>query len=248
MMAQDSSSAPASTALVPSSPVREPSFLATVLTIARKDILIEWRGRGRINSTLFFAILTLLLFSFAMGPESKLLTRVAGGFFWLALLLSSVMSLSESMRIERDNFALEGVRLIPVSPMAFFLGKALVNSLYLWLLSLVLMPMVAAVYGVSFKLGILPLLGILALGSAAISAPGTLYAAMAVQARARDALLPILLFPIVVPALLGSVKATTLVIEGDPMGQLSGWVTLLVVFVVAYWVLCTLLFGRVVEE
>ena len=66
--------------------------------------------------------------------------------------------------------------------------------------------------------------------------------------RARDALLPLLLFPIVVPALLGSVKATTLVIEGDPMGQISGWVTLLVVFVVAYCVLCTLLFGRVVEE
>jgi heme exporter protein B len=71
---------------------------------------------------------------------------------------------------------------------------------------------------------------------------------MAVQARARDALLPLLLFPIVVPALLGSVKATTLIIEGDPMGQLSGWVTLLMVFVVAYWVLCTLLFGRVIEE
>lgn len=229
-------------------PVREPSFFGAIWAIAHKDMLIEWRGRGRINATLFFAILTLLLFSFAMGPESKLLTRVAGGFFWLALLLSSVMSLSESMRIERDNFALEGVRLIPVAPSAFFLGKALVNSLYLWMLSLVLLPMVAGVYGVSFKLGILPLFGVLALGSAAISAPGTLYAAMAVQARARDALLPLLLFPIVVPALLGSVKATTLIIEGDPMGQLSGWVTLLLVFVVAYWVLCTLLFGRVVEE
>lgn len=247
-MTQETSSMSARNTLTPSSPLKEPSFIATVITIARKDIMIEWRGRGRINATLFFAILTLLLFSFAMGPESKLLTRVAGGFFWLALLLSSVMSLSESMRIERDNFALEGVRLIPVSPMAFFLGKALVNSLYLWLLALVLLPMVAAVYGVSFKLGVLPLCGILALGSAAISAPGTLYAAMAVQARARDALLPLLLFPIVVPALLGSVKATTLVIEGDPMNQLSGWVTLLWVFVVAYWVLCTLLFGRVIEE
>lgn len=247
-MSQQATSIERKTLADESTPVREPSFVATIWAIAHKDMLIEWRGRGRINATLFFAILTLLLFSFAMGPESKLLTRVAGGFFWLALLLSSVMSLSESMRIERDNFALEGVRLIPVAPTAFFLGKALVNSLYLWILSLVLLPMVAAVYGVSFKLGVLPLFGVLALGSAAISAPGTLYAAMAVQARARDALLPLLLFPIVVPALLGSVKATTLIIEGDPMGQLSGWVTLLVVFVVAYWVLCTLLFGRVVEE
>ncbi|MEC9466899.1 MAG: heme exporter protein CcmB [Myxococcota bacterium] len=225
-----------------------PGPLKTTLSVIKKDLLIEWRGRARVNATLFFAILTLLLFSFAMGPESKLLAKVAGGFFWLALLLSSVMSLSESMRIERDNDALEGLKLLPVSAVALFLGKAIVNTLYLFALALVLLPMVAAVYGVSFALGLGPLVGIMFLGSAAISAPGTLYAAIAVQARARDVLLPLLLFPVVVPALLGSVKATGLIIEGDPMGQLGGWATLLGAFCVAYWVLCTLLFGRVIEE
>ena len=226
----------------------EPGVLKTTLTIIKKDLLIEWRGRARVNATLFFAILTLLLFSFAMGPESKLLAKVAGGFFWLALLLSSVMSLSESMRIERDNDALEGLKLLPVSSVALFLGKAVVNTLYLFGLALVLLPMVAAVYGVNFSLGLAPLVGIMLLGSAAISAPGTLYAAIAVQARARDVLLPLLLFPVVVPALRGVVKATGLIIEGDPMGQLSGWATLLGAFCVAYWILCTLLFGRVIEE
>ena len=91
-----------------------PGPLKTTLSVIKKDLLIEWRGRARVNATLFFAILTLLLFSFAMGPESKLLAKVAGGFFWLALLLSSVMSLSESMRIERDNDALEGLKLLHI--------------------------------------------------------------------------------------------------------------------------------------
>ena len=183
-----------------------------------------------------------------MGPQSKLLAKVAGGFFWLDILLSSVMSLSESMRIESDNDALEGLKLLPVSSVALFLGKATVNTLYLFGLAMLLLPLVAAVYGVSFAMGVGPLVLIMFLGAAAISAPGTLYAAVAVQARARDVLLPMLLFPVVVPALLGAVKSTALIIEGDPMGQLGGWITLLAAFCVSYWVLCTLLFGRVIED
>lgn len=225
-----------------------PGVFKMTASVIKKDLLIEWRGRARVNSTLFFAILTLLLFSFAMGPQSALLAKVAGGFFWLALLLSSVMSLSASMRIESDNDALEGLKLLPVSPVALFVGKAIVNTLYLFALGMVLLPMVAAVYGVSFSMGVAPLALVMFLGSAAISAPGTLYAAIAVQARARDVLLPMLLFPVVVPALLGAVKSTGLIIEGDPMGQLGGWITLLVAFCVSYWVLCTLLFGRVIED
>ena len=105
-----------------------------------------------------------------------------------------------------------------------------------------------AVYDVDLRLGVGPLLGVLALGSLAISAPGTLYATMAVLSRARDVLLPLLLFPIVIPVLLAAVKATTLIIEGDPMEQLDGWSKLLVVFSAAYWTLCTLLYGKVIED
>jgi heme exporter protein B len=92
------------------------------------------------------------------------------------------------------------------------------------------------------------LLGVILLGTAGLSAPGTLYAAMTAQARARQALLPLLLFPLVVPALLSAVRSTALVLRGDPMGQLGSWMALLLCFDTIYWALCGLLFGRVVED
>ena len=97
-------------------------------------------------------------------------------------------------------------------------------------------------------LRLLPLLGIIVLGSAGLSAPGTLYSAMTSQARARQTLLPLLLFPLVVPVLLASVKATSLLILGDPMGQIRSWAILLIAFDLIYWSLCGLLFDRVVED
>jgi len=166
----------------------------------------------------------------------------------LAVFLSSIMSLSESMRLETENDALEGLRLLPVWPLSVFLGKAAVNSLFLIALSLVLVPVGMAIYGVELRLGVEILLLIFVLGCLGISAPGTLYSAITVQARARDVLLPLLLFPIIIPVLLAAVKATSLVIQGDPMVQLYGWMMLLFGFTAVYWVVCSLLFHRVVED
>lgn len=222
-------------------------FTKQLLALVRKDLALEWRGRARINATLFFALLVMLLFSFAMGPDHKLLTRTAPGFLWLAIFLSSVLSLGESMRIERENDALEGLCLVPVDPRALFLAKAMVNTGFLVLLSLVILPVTIGVYGVELRGGFWPMLGVLAVGCAGISAPGTLQAGIAVQARARDVLLPLLLFPILVPSLLAAVKATDLVMHGDPMGQGASWAALLGAFALIYWILCTLLFGKIIQ-
>lgn len=224
------------------------SLAAATWGIIAKDLLLEWRARARINATAFFAVVTLLLFSFAVGPAHTILVRNAAGYLWLAVLLASTLSLAEAFRVENDNDALEGLRLLPVDARAIFLGKALVNTLLLAALSLVLVPFVIAIYGVSIAGSPAALAGVLLLGCAAISAPGTLYAAIAAQARARDVLLPLLMFPILVPALVGAVRATRLVLEGDPMGEMPSWTTLLVVFNVLYWLLGVLLFPRAVEE
>jgi heme exporter protein B len=224
------------------------TFWRTFTTIVGKDIRLEWRSRSRVNATLFFALLTLFLFSFAAGPVHSLLAANAPGYLWLALLLSSVLALSESMRIEVENDMLEALRLAPVNQYALFLAKAVVNAGFLTLLGFVLVPIAMALYGPELSLGLPRLLLTIVLGSLAISAPGTLYATIATQARARDVLLPLLLFPVIVPGLLASVRATALVMEGDPMEQLANWTTLLVIFDILYWVLCTVLYPRIVEE
>lgn len=219
--------------------------LALVLT---KDMLIEWRTRARLNALVIFAFGTLLIFSFALGPDTQLLQRNAGGYLWLALLFASLMALGESFRIERENSSLEGLRLLPVDPRALFLGKALGNAAVLIGLAFVLVPVMVGLFGVSISLGFGPLALTLILGCLAISAPGTLYSAVASNARARDVLLPLLLFPLIIPALLAAVKATSVVLQGDPMSQLRSWFGLLVGFNLVYWGLGVALFPQVVEE
>ncbi len=224
------------------------SLIPATTSIILKDLLLEWRGRARINATLFFAMMTLLLFSFAVGPQPLVLAKNAPGYIWLALLLASVLSLGESFRVEGENSAMEGLRLLPVDPKAVFLGKAFANTFFLFGLSIFLVPVAVALYGAEIKESLTSLVWVLFLGCAAISAPGTLYAAIASQARARDVLLPLLLFPVLVPALVGSVKATSLVFQGDPMGEIGTWTSLLIAFNVIYWLISLVLFGRVIEE
>lgn len=227
---------------------KPPGLFGTVLIVLRKDLLIEWRTRARLNALVFFALATLLMFNFALGPDTVLMRAHAAGYLWLAILFSSVLSLGESFRIEAENLALDGIKLAPADARAIFLGKALGNTLMLVLLSLVLLPATIALFDVRITLGLPTLIGILIIGAMAISAPGTVYAAIASNARARDVLLPLLLFPILIPALLACVKASTLVLQGDPMNQLDSWLRLLLAFVVIYWSIGFVLFPRVIED
>jgi heme exporter protein B len=230
------------------SELRLPGLLRTTWVLVRKDLLLEWRTRARANALVFFALSTLLLFSFALGPDTTFLRRAAGGTLWLALLLASVLALGESFRVEQENAALDGLRLAPADARALFLAKALANTVLLLLVGIVILPVLAALASVSATLGLGRLVGVLALGCLAISAPGTVYAAIASQARSRDVLLPLLLFPLLIPAVVAAAKATSLVFEGDPMLQLGSWVGLLAGFNLVYWSLGFALFPRVVED
>lgn len=213
----------------------------------RKELLLQWRTRAQLLAAFVFGAVTLLLFSFAVGPEAAALRRHAAGFLWMALLLASTLSLSESLQTEMEDEALEGLLLLPVSPAALFYGKALANWLQLALLGVVLVPVIVVLYDADAT-RVLALSGVVLAGSAGLAAPGTFYAAMTARSRSQQALLPLLLFPLVVPVLLAGVKATALVLHGDPMGQLGSWLVLLAAFNGIYWPLCGLLFERVVDE
>ena len=218
-----------------------------VVAALRKDILLLWRTRGQFLAIFVFGTTALLLFSFAIGPNATALRLHAPGLLWLGLLLSSTLTLSESFQVEMDQRALEGLLLLPTDQRALYYGKALANWAQLSGLGIALLPVMVVLYDAEIsRLG--ALLGIVLLGSAGLSAPGTLYAAMACQARAKNTLLPLLLFPLVVPVLLASVKASSLLLAGDPMGQLGSWATLLISFDLIYWSLCGLLFDRIVED
>lgn len=224
-------------------------LIRQTVMVLQKDLLLEWRGRSRLMSVVLFGVVTLFLFSFAVGPDTTMLRAGSSGFLVLALLLSSTLALSESFRLEQDQRAIEGLMLLPVDPVSLYYGKALGNTLFLMLLSPILTWVALVLYAVEFDGGMfLRLIGLWALAAAGLSAPGTLYAAMTSRLRSQDVLLPILLFPLVIPVLLGSVKAMALVLTGDAMNQLTSWVLMLAAFDLIYWSLCGILFGYAIEE
>lgn len=213
----------------------------------RKEALLQWRTRAQLLAIFVFGASALLLFSFAIGPDTASLRQHAAGFLWLGLLLASTLTLAESFQSEMEQRALEALLLMPVRPSIIFYGKAISNWAQLSILGIGLVPIMVVLYDAG-TVRVLSLIGVILLGTAGLSAPGTLYAAMTSQARARQTLLPLLLFPLVVPVLLAATKASSLIIGGDPMGQVRSWIVLLACFDAIHWSLCGLLFGRVVED
>jgi heme exporter protein B len=218
-----------------------------MIAALRKELFLQWRSRSQFMAVFVFGAASLLLFSFGIGPNAELLRKFSAGFLWLGLLLSSTLTLAESYHAEMENRAMEGLLLLPADPRVLYYGKTIANWIQLTLLGTALLPVMVVLYDAGTT-SVPHLLGIIALGAAALSAPGTLYAAMTAQVRTKQTLLPLLMFPLIVPALIASVNATSLILLGDPMQRVSLWIALLVSFDAMYWALCGVLYGRVVED
>ena len=225
------------------------NLLRPVFTLLLKDLRVEWRGRVRFFSIALFGGITLVLFSFAIDADGGAAAAMAPGFLTLALLLSSTLGLSESFRVERENRSLEGLLLLPVEPAVLFYAKALGNFVFLAMLAPVLLPSAIVIFSVETgPAGFGGVLGVWLLAAAALAAPGTLYAAMTSRAASQDVLLPLLLFPLVVPVLIASVRSAELLLQGDPMDQAPSWLLLLLAFDVIYWALGGVLAKVAMEE
>jgi heme exporter protein B len=221
--------------------------IAQTWQVLRKELLIEWRDRSRVSGVFFFALAILLMVAFAT-PQSTVLPKIAGGTLWLGLMLASTRSLDQSYAVEHRHGAMEGLLLWPVEPAAIYYGKALANAMILTLVAVVLLPLLIAVYGAEVKGDVLQLLAVVALGCAALAAPGTLYGLITSQARGSSVLLPLLLFPLVVPAILAASNATTKIMEGDPMEQAPAWIGVIFAFDCVHWSIMGLVYGRILED
>jgi heme exporter protein B len=223
-------------------------LIGSCFAVWKKELRHLWRARARGVATLTFAIATLLVFSFAGGLDKDTLRANAGGYFQVGLLLASTLALSESFRVETEHGALEMTLLLPVPPVALFVGKALGNFVLLVAVGLVMLPFAIVLFDAAPREGLGPMVITVIGAAAALAAPGTLHAALASRARARDVLLPLLLFPLVVPPAVASVQAMSLAIGGDAMDQLGSWLSIVGAFCVVHWLLGGLLFPFVVEE
>ncbi|TVQ86218.1 MAG: transcriptional regulator [Deltaproteobacteria bacterium] len=224
------------------------AFFQQIFGVALKDLTIEVRAPVRAFSVLFFALVILVMVAFAAGSTTKILQDIAGGTLWIAILLTSTRALDQSLSTEFEDHALEELLLWPVEPAAIFYGKAIANALVLWVVAALLTPLLFVIYDAPLFGSFVELVALIALGCAAIAAPGTLYATLTAQARGGAVLLPLLLFPLVVPALVAAARGTTVVMEGDPMRQAPAWLVVLVLFNLIHWAVAGVLFRYVIEE
>ena len=221
---------------------------AVAWQIARKDALAELRGRQAAGSTLFFAALVLLLFGFALGPDSRRLTEAAPGLLWLAIVFGSLLTVARLHQLEADDGALEELARYPVERHAIYLGKAFAGLGAVLVLGGMLLPLVAILYGISLTAAWPALLATLVLGAIGISAVGTFYAGVTVRLRAREVMLPLLMLPILAPLLLAAVKATSAALLGDPLGDLASWLQLLAAFDIVMLAAGAVTYGYLLEE
>lgn len=218
----------------------------TALAIFRKDLRAELRSRELVASMALFAALCVLTFSFALELDREARESVVSGVLWVTVTFSAILGLNRSLSGERESSGLDAVLLAPIPRASLYLGKLLANFAFTLAVSLIFLPVMTILY--NQPLMNLWLVIALVLGAFGLTSVGTLLAAMTVQTRSRDALLPIVMLPTALPALLAAVNATNAILNGADASLWQGWLVLLLVIDVFYAVFCALLFRYVVEE
>ncbi len=221
--------------------------LRRVRAIVWKDLTTERRSKAGFNSVAFLGVLILLLFGFALGPDAEALRDAAAGALWLAILFSGVLAFNRSYQLELDGGALEQLLLYPAPRWTIFAGKLAANLLFVLLVEAIVVPVAIILFQVKSTAGWLPAIGVMLLGTIGFVSLGTFYASMASRSRAREVLLPLLLFPMLIPVLLASAEASSSLLAGDPMRDAGAWVRLLAAFDVIFVVASFLAFDYVIE-
>ena len=222
------------------------NYIKAVMAIAWKDLSAELRSRELLSSMLVFSMLVILIFYFALELDIKARNGITAGVLWVTFAFAGTLGLNRSMAVEKDRGCLDGLLLAPVDRSVIFFGKAISNLVFMLIVEAIVFPVYSVIYNINlFNLG---LLLVTLLGSIGYIAVGTLLAAMSVQTRTRDVLLPILLFPLVIPILVAAVKACSGFLLALEMSEIMPWINILVVYNLVFIAVSFMVFDSVVEE
>jgi heme exporter protein B len=221
-------------------------FLRAMWAVVWKDLAAEWRSREMLSAMLVFALLVIMIFNFALELDATTRANVTAGVLWVTFAFAGTLGLNRSLAVEKDRGCLDGLLLAPVDRTAIYFGKMLANLIFMLAVAAIVLPMYSILYNVNL---LNPgLLLVIFLGSLGYVGIGTLLATMAVQARTRDILLPILLFPVVIPLLVAAVKASGAYLQNLGPEDIRPWLNLLITFDVVFIAAAFMVFEYVVEE
>jgi len=220
------------------------SFWAVLSATLVKDIRLEWRSKDALNSMLFFSLLVVVIFVFSFAPLAEESRHIVGGLVWVAFLFAAVVALNQTWARELRNQVLDAYRVSPAPATSLFLAKSVGNFLFVSVLEALMTPLFVVFYNLRVLGPAWQLIPIALLGTWALVVNGTFFAAMSIRTRSREIMLPLLLFPISIPAILGMVQATTAVLNGEGARV---WMALLLSYDLVFTTACLLLFETVLN-
>jgi heme exporter protein B len=221
------------------------SYARIVWAHLAKDLRLEWRSKDAINAMLFFSLLVVVLFSFAFDPTMAVSRQIAGGILWVALLFASITALNQTWTRELRNQVLDAQRMAPSSASALFLAKVVANFLFVTMIQVVLGPIFIIFYNLHALGQGWWMAAVLPLGTLALVVNGTFFAALSLRTRNREMLLPLILFPVSIPALLAMVQSTSAILTGEFDPGL--WINMLAGYDIIFMTLCLLMFETILN-
>jgi heme exporter protein B len=222
------------------------NFVRKVWAIVAKDVVTEFHSREMVSAMLVFAVLATLVFSFALDLRGDVARAAAPGILWVTVAFAGTLGLNRSLAREQQAGCIDGLLLAPMDHSVIFFGKAIGNLVFMVVVEVMLLPLCAVLFDVPLlQAGMLVVMG---LGTAGYAAVGTLLAGIAVNTRAREVMLPVLLLPLAVPVLIASVRAVDGLLQGGTLADVGSWVGLLVTYDLIVVAVSMLVFGYVLEE
>jgi heme exporter protein B len=220
-----------------------------IALLVKKDALHEIKSGGAVISMLAFSLLIVVLFSFALGQMISSNTELGASVLWVTILFSSTLGLNYAFSVDKQHDAIKAIMLSPIDRGTIYFGKLVSNLIFILLIELFTVPLFLTFFNYPILRSVFPLTSILLLGTAGVVSVGTLLSAISTSTKKRDILLPLILFPIIVPVLIGSIRCTTLVLNGQSLrSEALNWITMLAAFDVLFMVVSFLVFEFVLEE
>ncbi|MBI4649705.1 heme exporter protein CcmB [Candidatus Desantisbacteria bacterium] len=223
-------------------------MIKKIWAIVKKDIISELRSKEILTSMIIFSMLVVVIFNFTFEPGSEIVKAAAPGILWVAFTFAGILGLNHSMVSEKENSCISGLILSPVDRGIIYLGKMLGNIIFMLIIELVSLIFFAVFFNISLLPFLIPLVIVVLLATIGFASVGTLFAAMSINTRTREVMLPILLFPVMVPVIVGAVKSTEFLFKDKPISDILNWIKMLGAFDIIFIVISYLVFEYVIEE
>ncbi|HJS42049.1 MAG TPA: heme exporter protein CcmB [Gemmatimonadales bacterium] len=225
-----------------------PELVRHAWSVARKDLLVEYRSRTAMLAAIAFVVLVLMVFNFGRDPTAVSNVDLAPSILWVTFTFAAILALNRAFQLELENQALEGLLLAPIQRSSIYLGKLIANLVFVATIEVIGVPLLALFFNVRILPVLAPLAAVVALATVGFVTVGTLFSAMTVRTRFAELLLPVLLLPFMIPPLIWAVLATGRLFAGRPLSEIEGWLKMLAAYDIVFVGVALLLFPATVNE